>query len=187
MNHTLVYLLSGKAGVGKSFAANLIMRYYNNAGNYNCTISPFANGVKQTARFMGWNGKKDTAGRDLLQKIGQIGRAYNEDVWVDKTMNELFNNPNYPFDVVIVDDWRFPNEFNHIKNLPLYKIVALRISAADREILIDNPQQYNEISETSLDSFELFDYVIENPTANNMYLPDCLHDIVCIETVKNRS
>lgn len=164
-------LISGKAGVGKTTLANFIKNSLIESGNIVC-INPFAFEVKQTARYVGWDGIKDSRGRKLLQDIGQLVRDYNKDTWVRKTI-ERFGDQNaelfltgYPeIQFMICDDWRFPNESWYIKNNTDMDTILIRVEAPDREILKGTPQ-YDEISENALpDGFEVltdYDYVVSN-------------------------
>ena len=161
LTHTICFMFSGKAGVGKSYSADL-MKLMTEEYNLNSIKAPFADGVKATARFMGWDGKKDQKGRRLLQRIGQAGREYDEDLWVKATMDIIENSDAYPYDVVFVDDWRFPNEISYIKkNELLYKPISIRITAPERELLVGTPE-YIEVSEISLDDYGKFDFHINN-------------------------
>jgi hypothetical protein len=160
LTHTLCFMFSGKAGVGKSYCSDLLFTLLRSKGLAVYRLS-FARGVKSTASFMGWDGNKDKRGRRLLQKIGQIGREYDADMWVRSGMREVEESVGYPYDAIIIDDWRFGNEFNFIvNNEPLYKVVDIRVSALNRECLRGTPE-YNEISETELDDFA-FRYTINN-------------------------
>ena len=52
--------------------------------------------VKAVAKFMGWNGEKDTKGRKLLQGIGNLGREYDNDAWIElliKGIEDTFITP----------------------------------------------------------------------------------------------
>lgn len=163
---TIAILISGKAGVGKSLSASLLENYVLERHGARTGTFHFAQAVKSTAKQMGWDGNKDPKGRALLQGIGQVGRAYDKDIWVDKTINgEIEGYYLYPLDVVFIDDWRFPNEAEFIKKSPLYEIVKLRLEAPDREILKGTPE-YDEISENSLPAapygLKYYDYVIVN-------------------------
>lgn len=160
LSKTVCILLSGKAGVGKSFYASALESKLSSDG-YNVTRESFAKGVKRTATGMGWDGEKDNEGRSLLQKIGQCGREYNEDVWVKQTFDRLDDDDNYPFDVVLIDDWRFANEDFYIRtHQNLYDVMTVRIHAPMREIL-RGTHEYNEISEVALDDYD-FKLTIHN-------------------------
>jgi hypothetical protein len=74
-------MVSGRAGSGKSTFSNYCIDYLKSLG-HRATLVPFAKGVKRTAKdCFGWDGKKDRKGRKLLQDIGLVGRAYNENLW----------------------------------------------------------------------------------------------------------
>lgn len=139
-------LISGKAGVGKTTFANMLVDHITDLGVFS-KVEPFAKGVKVVAYSMGWNKEKDSKGRKLLQAIGIAGRDYDINTWVKYMINSL---PVYMSedDVVVCDDWRFLSEGRYLEDQG-YKVYRIRISAPEREILKGTPE-YNDISETSL-------------------------------------
>ena len=156
LSHTLCFMFSGKAGTGKTHSSEIAQKLCNNAG-LSTFRAPLAKGVKDTARFMGWDGEKDRRGRILLQKIGAIGRDYDKDMWVRAAFCSIEESVGYPYDAVFIDDWRFTNELEFIQREQLlYKPVLIRLEAPDREILSGTPE-YNDISETGLDNFPFSD------------------------------
>ena len=153
-------MFSGKAGVGKTFWSDILQKYLQDSG-YKSYKSPFARGVKDTANFMGWNGKKDEKGRILLQEIGKSGRAYDINMWAKSAFLSIEDSVGYPYDCVFIDDWRFKDEYYYVvEKEPLYHPIRIRIEASEREILKGTPQ-YDDVSETDLDDF-VFDYKIDN-------------------------
>ena len=176
LTHTLVFLFSGKAGTGKTFSSDI--------ANDTCRkmeikgISEhYATGVKQIAKHMGWDGVKDAKGRKLLQSIGQIGRSYDENMWVRSTFNRVNDSVGFPYDVVFIDDWRFSNEIRYIKDSELlYKPISIRIDAPDREILLGTPE-YDDISEVQLDDFN-FDYIVDNRKYSRIPIDVQIHNIL---------
>ena len=150
-------LISGRAGVGKSTSAKILKDLL----DADCLLENFARGVKGVAYAMGWDGVKDAKGRKLLQDIGRVGRQYNEDIWVEMTEERIFTILPPP-EFVIIDDWRFPNEYNHIKLDPAFEIETIRIDAPGRECLKGLPE-YDDISETALtnNNFE-YDFLVDN-------------------------
>lgn len=183
LRKTLCFLVSGKAGVGKTYNSAIIKNVAIMDG-LNAEVFNFARSVKETAKFMGWNGEKDSAGRTLLQDIGRIGRKYDENLWVDDTMRRIEDSYNYPYDVVIIDDWRFPNEFTRIKeNNPLYFPITVRIISPSRAYKMDSSQM-EDVSETSLDSFK-FDYEVVNEDRSLQDLEKIWFDILTKEAMNN--
>jgi len=176
LTHTLCFLFSGKAGVGKTYCSDILLELLKNSGLKSAKF-PFAYGVKATATFMGWDGKKDLRGRRLLQVIGQGGRAYNPNLWVHSTFVRIEESVGYPYDAVLIDDWRFINEYEYImREQLLYKPVRIRVLAPEREILKGTPE-YDEISEKNLDWFE-FDHTIENTSDGPDHVRDLLKRII---------
>ena len=154
---TYVFMLSGKAGVGKTFSANILKELLSKEFNF-IDIKNFARSVKYIATTsFGWNGKKDKAGRKLLQDIGRTGREYNKDIWAEIIVDEV--SMGFPLDALIIDDWRYPNEYQVLADNDTMDVTTIRINAPNREILTGTQAQ--DVSEVSLDDFK-FDYVIDN-------------------------
>lgn len=149
----MIILLSGHARAGKDTVANILEK------NYSAQVFAFADSIKDIARKMGWDGKKDERGRKLLQTLGtEVGRAYNENVWVNMCIAEmkdylaLYNFTGFP-KLFVVSDCRFPNEITRVKE-EFPDVFTVRIHR-------DTEEHMGHSSETSLDGFT-FDYHINN-------------------------
>lgn len=60
---------------------------------------------------LGWDGLKDDRGRKLLQNLGtHTLRAYDPDYWINRLDLDSFPG------AVYVDDARFPNEIEFLRN-----------------------------------------------------------------------
>jgi len=150
--YIIVILLSGKAGVGKTTIANFMELYLRENLGYNGVFKvSFADNVKRTAiKCFGWDGRKDSKGRKLLQNIGNTGREYNDYLWVADALMGVYADSVVPPNFIIVDDWRFPNEAEYFEIVrDIYKVIKIRVYAPERETLVDSPEYY-DISETSL-------------------------------------
>lgn len=160
LSHTLCFLLSGKAGVGKTFTSQNIVSICDSMG-LTVSAGSFASMVKSVATKMGWDGNKNDKGRHLLQGIGMLGREYSRDMWVKKLLEDLECEVRYPFDAVVIDDWRFINEYEYIlREEKLYIPIKIRIESPNRELL-RNTVYYNDISEIELDNYK-FDCTVYN-------------------------
>lgn len=100
---------TGKAGSGKTSVAEATTT----------KVFSFAKGLKELAKQLGWNGDKDFKGRQLLQHLGDVGREYYENVWIDKLeadlKNQLMDDKHYGDESVYgIDDVRFNNEGKYI-------------------------------------------------------------------------
>lgn len=161
----IVIMLSGKSGSGKDAVANQMETQFNQMG-YNTLVIHFADLVKYYAiQYYKWDGEKDERGRNLLQGIGtHMMRNYDPDYWA-LIVAEFIAAAKNDFDVVLIPDWRFLNEYDkvcdHNKN-----VFAIRINRYNKDgSPYINPamteEQLKHISETQLDDF-VFDWVIEN-------------------------
>lgn len=93
----------GKAGSGKTTAVKLLSLMVTKHINLK-----MAQPIYDLAKAFGWNGEKNTEGRKLLQQIGDVGRAYNED-WIVSSWIKVFLQLT-PKDLITCDDIRCPDE-----------------------------------------------------------------------------
>jgi hypothetical protein len=152
-------LISGKAGVGKSTVALFLQQGLRDASK-SATIYAFAYPIKEIAKeSFGWDGEKDDRGRALLQDIGtEVGRRYNPDIWVSNAYGMTYDIADY----VIMDDWRFPNEYEFLAKVT-GKVFKIKVESSVRGMLKGNPLS-NHLSETALDVYPLtyYDIIIDN-------------------------
>lgn len=123
----------------------------------------FAGPLKYMAKaFMGWDGEKDAAGRKLLQEIGRVGREYDIDIWVKHLLNQMDKKSGtLPFNFVIVDDWRFPNELAFLQKNIIFDTYVIRVAGRN----LDMPgNTASDVSENSLPGIAdgLYDKCINN-------------------------
>lgn len=126
--------LTGKAGSGKSTAADMIKVQHSNG--VGVLIIPFAKRLKEMAKLAGWDGLKDEKGRKFLQDFGELFRRYDDSYWVrewqlevDRQIQEerYYRGLSAPKDwMVIVDDVRYDNEAEEINWLggKIYRVVG---------------------------------------------------------------
>lgn len=156
-----VILISGKAEAGKTLTANLIKTRLEDMNPLTkAVIIPYGDYVKSTARLVwGWNGEKDKAGRELLQRWGtDMVRENHPYFWID-TVKRLMDVITPFFHYVIIDDCRFPNE---ILAWESYPHIHIRVERPNYINALTDEQRCHP-SETALDDFP-FDFKI---TAKN--------------------
>ena len=164
-----IILVSGKAGTGKSTVAQVMSEVLVSNGILT-NIVPVAYPVKECAREeFGWNGVKDDKGRALLQNIGQMGRDYNPDIWISK-IGVLISDMVWRTGCVIIDDWRYPNEYEYLKNQGFY-VYSVRVNAPKHEALWST-EFYNHPSETSLTDDDWYDFRIDNDARSMVELKE---------------
>ena len=90
--------------------------YEEKEGSGSVLITHYADLLKYICKnYLGWNGEKDEAGREMLQHIGtDIVRKQNPDFWANFMADILTFFKDY-WKVVVVPDVRFPNEIDKLK------------------------------------------------------------------------
>lgn len=164
-----ILVISGKSASGKDTIAQM-MREKLEANGKKCITIHYADLVKFFAKeFYNWDGNKDVAGRRLLQTLGTNKvRANDADYWVECVARFLAAiSPSGDFDYAFIPDARFPNEIEVLKKYN-DNVITIRINRIRTE---DNLPYYNPAltieqikhpSETSLDHWNEFDYIVEN-------------------------
>jgi len=173
---TKVVLISGKKQHGKNAVASFLKNYLTSKG-FNVIEMAFADPLKEMAKSVFrltprqiWNGQeKETLDkrwgmtpREIMQKLGtEVGRSIHPDVWV---LNLCYRIKEAEFEkncpnptVVLVTDTRFPNEVEIPKKI-LSEIATIRVN---RPGMPATPFDSHP-SETSLDSYNDWDYLINN-------------------------
>lgn len=72
----------------------------------------FASYLKDVAGTLGWDGKKDKRGRELLIDLGLTVRKYNINFWVNKVVTGMRESTK---DYHAVSDLRFLNEYEVLR------------------------------------------------------------------------
>lgn len=154
-----VITIAGKAQHGKDTTAELLKNRLEVCKEKKVLLTHYGDLLKYICeKFFNWDGKKDEAGRSLLQYVGtEVVRAVEPDYWVDFIKSILTMFPD-KWDYVIIPDTRFPNEIDNLKDD--FDVVAVRVARPD----FDNgltEEQKNHKSEIALDDYE-FDWTIDN-------------------------
>ena len=149
-----VILICGKAESGKDTAAGF-MESWCKANGKRVMVTHYADLLRYIcAKYLGWDGKKDEAGRKLLQTVGtDIFRKEYPDIWVDH-IAAVLKCLGHNWDFVIIPDCRFPNEVTRLKDQG-FDVTTARII---REGVTNNgrisDRQRTHSSETSMDEWD---------------------------------
>lgn len=154
-----IICISGKAQHGKDTTAKLLKEKLERNG-YSVLVTHNGDLVKYICKsFFNWDGKKDEAGRNMLQTVGtDVVRTKNPNYWVGFIASVLDFFPD-KWDWVLIPDCRFPNEISCLTDLG-FDVTHVRVVRDD----FDSPltyEQQNHSSETSLDGC-VPDYLIHN-------------------------
>jgi deoxyadenosine/deoxycytidine kinase len=193
---TVVILISGKAGSGKTTIAEMLMQKIQDIPSITLFRYSFANPIKYMCKaFAEWDGEKDEKGRKLLQEQGRIYRDYKPDIWAKHFINQLDKNTQvFPFNFSIIDDWRFPNELAYLRNNPMLEVVTVRVfgrGGLNGEVSLDVsenslPEATGEwlSNEYNKDPYNLgYDYSINNDS--DLELLNSKLDIILAEIENN--
>lgn len=153
--------ISAKAQHGKDTVAGILKELMESDGN-SVLIAHYADLLKYICKtFFNWDGKKDNAGRTILQYVGtDIIREQNPDYWVS-FLSDFLKMFYTEWDYVIIPDSRFPNEIEYLIENG-WDIFSVRVNRTDFESNLTEEQK-NHISETALDNYK-FDYYIDSPS-----------------------
>jgi len=153
-----IFIVSGKASSGKDLVSDII---YKNYQNKKCKKLSYAYYLKQYVKnITGWDGSEETKPRDLLQSIGiDLLKNKIDNKFLINRMCEDISVYSYFYDVIIITDARLIDEIEVPKNI-FSNVTAIRVNRNKENNLTLNQKQH--ITETNLDNYQNFDYVLEN-------------------------
>ena len=169
--------ISGKAESGKTTFA-MMLKEELEAVDKKVLLINYADFLKFIAKqYYNWNGEKDEYGRKLLQRLGtdQGRELVGENFWVDMVINTTIM-ASKDFDIAIVADCRFPNEFNRWRERgnDMFKIRMER----PQHISKLTKEQQNHPSETALDGYTDKNMITICNNEDFDYLRNCAKEIV---------
>lgn len=153
-----IYLLSGKARSGKNEVAKIIEEYYKDK---KCICLSYSYYLKDyVKRITGWDGSEATKPRDFLQQVGiELIKEQIDSQLLIRRLVEDIKVFSYFYDIIIITDARLVNEIE-IPKATFENITTIRVIRNKDNELTDNQKQH--LTETDLDNYETFDYIINN-------------------------
>lgn len=163
-----VYVIGGKAGVGKNTLAQYLKEELENYNYKPCIIQITEPLYSYARNYFNWDGNMDHKPRKFLQQMGieiinkKLGKK-------DFLLNRLYENieilSNY-FDVFIVPDIRLIYEFNSIKN-KYDEVITIKLERDDYNNHLTG-EESNHITETEIDNYNEFSYILKNTDKNKL-------------------
>jgi len=161
-------LISGKSGSGKDVFASFLKNELEENGKHTI-ITHYGDPVKYFAKeYFGWDGIKDENGRHLLQTLGtELVRSVLPNYWTGVIVGFLdAMEAHNKFDVAIIADIRFENEaeipYEQLEDVTLIRMSRYNPDGTPWINPVLTEEQRNHSSETSLDEYNGFDYIIHN-------------------------
>lgn len=170
--------ISGKANAGKDTVANLLVNAYSEFLPFTgAQKHSLADPIKEIVKIMfpktkhrtlygpsknrmeivpgAFKNGQQVTYRNILQEIGtEVGRSYNEDIWLDVLDYRAEKAKSRQLSLFIVPDCRFVNEFKYLKNKGYIMIRVKRNSQL-------NMSHASEVEQDQILDSE-FDFVIDN-------------------------
>ena len=153
-----IIILSGKARSGKDEVADIIYNFYKNKAVKKLSYAYY---LKQYVKnISNWNGNEENKPRDLLQSIGiDLIKNKIDSKLLIRRMLEDIEVYSYFYDIIVITDARLIDEVEDIKN-KYSNSISIRINRDMDNNLTDNQKKH--ITETNLDNYDKFDYIINN-------------------------
>ena len=153
-----IIILSGKARSGKDEVANIICNFHKNKKTKKLSYAYY---LKQYVKSISnWNGNEKDKPRELLQKIGidLLKNKIDNKLLIRRTIEDI-KVYSYFYDIIVITDARLVDEIEDIKST-FNNVTSIRINRNLDNLLSINEK--NHITETGLDNYQKFDYVIDN-------------------------
>ena len=159
----IIILIAGKARSGKNTVSKILESEFIKEKK-EVIISPYTKYLKEYIHnITDWNIEdENNKPRDLLQKLSSElikGKLGLENIFINRQIEDI-NIYSYFKDVIIINDVRFPKEIDTIKNV-FTNVVSIQVKRSNY-ISGLTKEQLQDVTETSLDNYNNFDYIIEN-------------------------
>lgn len=162
INHNpKIFIISGKARSGKNEVADIISRKLNN-----CIQISYAYYIKQYAKkITNWDGSDITKPRDLLQSLGiDLLKKIDSNFLINRVVEDI-KVYSYFYDNIIITDARLVEEIEIPKKV-FENVITIRVNRNIDNNLSDIEKKH--ITETDLDDYPDFDYIINNVTIEQL-------------------
>ena len=156
-----IFIVSGKANAGKDTTCDLINNYVKVKDLKSVNLQ-FSSYIKMYAKTIsGWDGEESTKPRTLLQELGtDIIRKNIDNMFFIKRIIGDIKVYSYYCDVITISDARMPEEIENIYN-SFDNVIRVNITRPNFESKLNNKEK-KHITETALDGYTNYDYVLEN-------------------------
>lgn len=156
-----IYIVCGKARHGKDTVSEMIREEYIEK-NYDVLNVQYSSYIKEYAKkISNWDGREETKPRELLQQLGTniIRNKIDEQFFIKKLLEDI-KVYSFFFDVLTISDARFKLEVD-IPRTKFENVIVIRVNRPNFDNGLTEEQKKHR-TETDLDDYENYDYVIEN-------------------------
>ena len=152
-----IVLIGGKARSGKDTLGDYIIE--EKKGKKPCKIQVGQYIKYYVTKYFGWDGSEETKPRALLQELGTeiIRNKIDPDFHINRLIEDI-KVLSYYYDIFVVSDVRLPNEIEKPKE-EFENVLTIKMERPSDEL---TKQQKAHATETGLDNYNNFDYIIKN-------------------------
>lgn len=132
----IIFLCSPLPQCGKDTVADILCEMYN------AKRLAFGDAVKQQAKNLGWDGRKDEKGREFIIKVGELAKEYDKYHWVNIVYSLIVNNLEQN---IVVTDLRYAPEMEMVERLRRYTqclIIGVERDSIDDTAFVKENQSY---------------------------------------------
>lgn len=157
-----IFVIGGKAQSGKNTFGEYLREELKDYGYRPCVMHITAPLYSYAENYFDWDRNEDEKPREFLQKMGieiiqeKLGL---KNFLLDRLYEDIHILSEF-FDAFIITDARLINEFESIRK-EYSDVVTIKLERANVTPTLTEEEQ-NHITETELDSYKNFDYIIEN-------------------------
>ena len=163
-----IYVIGGKAKTGKNTFGEYLREELKDYGYKPCVMRITAPLYEFAKNYFEWDGNENTKPREFLQKMGieiiknKLGK---EDFLLNRLEEDMEILSEF-FDTFIITDARLVHEFEHLKE-KYDDVVTIKLERHNyKDLLTEEERQH--ITETELDGYDGFDYIIENKVFDDL-------------------
>ncbi|MBQ9011713.1 MAG: hypothetical protein IJ093_03600 [Bacilli bacterium] len=151
-----LFVLAGKAGTGKDSIASII-KEKNSLKKviiYPCTVYL----KRYVSQIYGWGGSEEDKPRGILQNLGREIKEIYPDYFLKRMDEDIRFLSNY-CDIMIITGIRLYSELVFLKEKYNGILIKVEKKELDKKL---NDNEKNDITETDVDMFKEYDYIIDN-------------------------
>ena len=163
-----IYVIGGKAKAGKNTFGDLLREELKDYGYKPCVMHITAPLYSFARNYFEWDGNENTKPREFLQKMGIeiIQQKLGKKDFLLKRLEEDIEILKEFFDVFIITDARLIREFEELKK-KYPDVVTIKLERKNYKDDLTEEERAH-ITETELDQYEDFDYIIENNVLDDL-------------------
>lgn len=163
-----IFIIGGKARSGKNTLGEYLKEELKNYGLKPCIMHITEPLYNYARNYFEWDGNTEDKPREFLQKMGIeiINIQMNKKNFLLNRLYEDIDILKNFFDTFIIVDARLINEFESIKN-KFSNVTTIKLERNKKDNNLTNEEK-NHITETEIDKYTNFDYIIENKDLNSL-------------------